>query len=178
MKKQQRTTVPSTLSDNTNLFQPTAFQVEIDRNRLGNFAFFAQRVIHPGMTNSAAEVPFRNFQSAPMPGGQLQFGELSIDVLLDEDWKSYTEIHDWLWRLANVKMIEKRDNFASKTSETPSHHDIIVTILTNQNNHNKRIQYHDCIPTSIGDVSFEATNAAVDYVTFPANFRFTYYEIK
>ena len=165
------------LNDNLNLFQPTAFQVVLDRQRTANFTFYAQRVTHPGLTNAAVDVPFRNFQSAPMPGGQLQFGELTIDALLDEDWKAYNEMYDWLWRLAHVKQIEKRTNFAGSSSEQPSHCDIIVTALTNQNNRNRRIHYHDCVPSTIGDVTMEATNATVEYLSFPVSFRFTYYEI-
>jgi hypothetical protein len=168
------------LSTNTNLFQSTGFQVVIDRQQFGNFAFFCQRVNHPSASNPVTEVPFRNYASAPMPGGQLQYGDLSMDVLLDEDFNSYKEIYGWVERLAHRKMIEKRqrglapDNF----SDMPSHSDIIVTALTNQNNKNKRITYHDCVPHTVGDITFESTNAGVEYTTFNAMFRFTYFVIE
>ena len=167
----------SNFSLNNNLFQPTGFQVVIDRQNYANLSFFVQTVNHPGAINQAVEVPFRNFQSAPMPGGQLQFGELTMEVLLDEDFNTYNELYDWLWRLATVRQIEKRDSWTDHRSDTPSHADIIVTALTNQNNRNRRIKYHDCIPTSLGDIQFQATNQTVEFITFPANFRFTYFEI-
>lgn len=168
------------LSTNTNLFQSTGFQVVIDRQQFGNFSFFCQRVNHPSASNPVVEVPFRNFASAPMPGGQLQYGDLSMDILLDEDFNSYKEIYGWVERLAHRKMIEKRqrglapDNF----SDTPSHSDIIVTALTNQNNKNRRITYHDAVPHTVGDITFESTNAGVEYTTFNAMFRFTYFVIE
>jgi hypothetical protein len=168
----------TSLSDNTNLFQPTAFQVSIDRKQFGNFQFYVQRVQHPGASNPVAEVPFRNYASAPMPGGQLQYGDLTMDVLLDEDFNAYNEMYDWIVRLAHVEQIRKRDNFAGKTSDHPTHCDIVVTALTNQNNKNKRITYHDAIPHTIGDISFEATNAGVEYISFPVSFRFTYFVIE
>lgn len=165
------------LNENNNLFQPTGFQVVIERQSFANLSFFVQRVNHPGMVNQAVEVPFRNFQSAPMHGGQLSFGDLSMDVLLDEDFRTYNEIYDWLWRLATVKQVERRGAFPGSGSDTPSHADIIVTALTNQNNRNRRIKYRDCVPTSMGDIVFEATNSTVEFTTFPVNFRFTYFEI-
>ena len=170
----------TSLSDNTNLFQPTGFQVSIDRKQFGNFQFFVQRISHPGASNPVAEVPFRDYASAPMPGGQLQYGDLTMDVLLDEDFNTYNEIYDWIVRLAHRKQIEKRFSTLNpeNNSDTPSHADIIVTALTNQNNKNKRITYHDCIPHTVGDVVFEATNAGVEYIVFPAIFRFTYFTIE
>ena len=170
----------TSLSDNTNLFQPTGFQVAIDRKQFGNFQFFVQRISHPGASNPVAETPFRNYASAPMPGGQLQYGDLTMDVLLDEDFNTYNEIYDWIVRLAHNKQIEKRFAALSpeNNSDHPSHADIIITALTNQNNKNKRITYHDAIPHTVGDISFEATNSGVEYVTFPASFRFTYFTIE
>ena len=168
----------SNFTDNTNLFQPTAFQVVIDRKQYANFSFFVQRINHPGASNPVVEVPFRNYASAPMPGGQLVYGDLSMDVLLDEDFHTYNEILDWIVRLASNKQIEKRFNHHGGGSETPSHADIIVTALTNQNNKNRRITYHDCIPHTVGDIAFDATNAGVEYITFPASFRFTYFTIE
>jgi len=170
----------TSLSDNTNLFQPTGFSVSIDRKQFGNFQFFVQRIAHPGASNPVAEVPFRNYASAPMPGGQLQYNDLTMDVLLDEDFNTYNEIYDWIVRLAHNKQIEKRFSALNpeNNSDTPTHADIIVTALTNQNNKNRRITYHDCIPHTVGDVTFEATNAGVEYITFPVSFRFTYFTIE
>lgn len=168
----------SNLTSNINLFQPTGFQVIIDRKNYGNLQFFVQSVNHPGVSNPAIETAFKKIQSIPMPGGQVEYGELTMDVLLDEDLNSYTEIYNWLLRLVNNEQIQKRDNFGGSNSDQPTYADIIVTALTSHNNNNKKFKYVDCIPVAVGDIRFEAQNQSVEYVIFPVSFRFSYFEIE
>lgn len=168
----------SNLTSNINLFQPTGFQVIIDRKNYGNLQFFVQSVDHPGAANPAIETAFKKIQSIPMPGGQMEYGELSMDVLLDEDLNSYTEMYNWLLRMVNNEQIQKRDNFGGSTSDQPTYADIIVTALTSHNNKNKKFKYVDCIPVAVGNIRFEAQNQSVEYITFPVSFRFSYFEIE
>ena len=161
----------------TNLFQPTGFKVIIDRKQFGNLEFFVQAVSHPGASCPAMETAVKRIQSVPMPGGQMEFGELTMDVLLDEKMQSYTEMYNWMLRSVNTDMITKRDNFNGKTSTQPSYSDITVVALTSHNNTSIKFKYVDAIPVSIGDIRFESTNQSVEFVTFPASFRFSYFEI-
>jgi hypothetical protein len=112
-----------------------------------------------------------------MPGGQMEFGELTMDVLLDEKMQSYTEMYNWMLRSVNSPMITKRDDFGGNTSSQPSYSDITIVALTSHNNTSIRFKYVDALPVSVGDIRFEATNQSVEYVTFPASFRFSYFEI-
>jgi hypothetical protein len=112
-----------------------------------------------------------------MPGNQMQYGELTMDVLLDEDFNSYLEVYNWMLRLVNLDQIQKRDSFGGDTSTQPTYADISITALTSSNQKNKTIRYIDCIPVAVGDIRFEAQNQGVEYVTFPASFRFSYFEI-
>ena len=167
----------NSLTSNINLFQPTGFKVTIDRKNFGNLEFFVQSVNHPGASNAAVETSFRRVAGVPMPGNQMQYGELTIEVLLDEDLNSYTEMYNWLLRLVNNEQVTARDNFAGKTSTVPTFADIHITALTSHNNKNKIFKYIDCVPVSVGDIRFEAQNQSVEYVTFPASFRFSYFDI-
>ena len=107
----------------------------------------------------------------------MEFGELTMDVLLDENMKSYTEMYNWMLRSVNNEMITRRDNFSGQTDDQPSYSDITIIALTSQNNSSVKFKYVDALPVSIGDIRFEATNQSVEYVTFPASFRFSYFEI-
>ena len=166
------------LTTNINLFQPTGFRVVIDRQNFSNLTFFVQSINHPGAANPATETPAPRIQSVPMPGNQIQFGELTMDVLLDEDFISYIEMYNWMLRLVNLKQVQKRDDFAGDTSTQPTYSDITVTALTSSNLKNKTIRYIDCIPVAVGDIRFEAQNQGVEYITFPASFRFSYFDIE
>lgn len=168
----------NSLTTNINLFQPTGFRVIIDRQNYANLEFFVQSINHPGASNPAAETPFKRIAGVPMPGNQMQYGELTMNVLLDEDLNSYTELYDWMLRLVNDEQIAKRNDFGGSSSTTPTYADIVITALNSANNKNKLFKYRDCIPVAIGDIQFEAQNQGVEYVSFPASFRFSYFEIE
>jgi hypothetical protein len=91
---------------------------------------------------------------------------------------SYTEMYNWMLRLVNLEQIDRRNNFAGKVSDTPTYADIKVVALTGHNNSNKTFTYVDCIPVAIGDIRFEAQNQSVEFITFPASFRFSYFDIQ
>jgi hypothetical protein len=166
------------LTDNVNLFQPTGFRIIIDRKNFSNLEFFAQRVNHPGVINSAVEVQFPRVEGIPMPGNTLQFGELTMDVLLDEDFNAYEEIYNWIVRQVNEKHIKRRSQMQTTTENPPTYADISIIALTSHNNKNKILKYIDAIPTAVGDIVFDTTNAGVEFVTFPATFRYSYFEIE
>ena len=74
----------ATLTTNINYLQATSFKLLVDRKHYPNLEFFCQSVSHPGMTMSAVETPFRK-AAIPLPGDTLVFGELSCQLILDED---------------------------------------------------------------------------------------------
>lgn len=113
-----------------------------------------------------------------MPGNTLQFGELTMDVLLDEDFNAYEEIYNWIVRQVNEKHIKRRSQMQTTTENPPTYADISIIALTSHNNKNKILKYIDAIPTAVGDIVFDTTNAGVEFVTFPATFRYSYFEIE
>tara|TARA_R110000796_G_scaffold1312_6_gene5138 strand:- start:507 stop:839 length:333 start_codon:yes stop_codon:yes gene_type:complete len=105
------------------------------------------------------------------------YGSLNMDILLDEDFTSYIEMYEWMLRLVNEDQISSRDVYTQAKGRIPTYSDIVVNALTNSNNKNIQFKYRDCVPVNIGDVTMEATNSGVDFLTFNAEFRFSYFEI-
>jgi len=159
--------------NNVNFLQPTAFKLVIDRRNYQNLEFFAQSVMHPSMTLSAAELPYSRLGSVAMPGDKLTFGELSANIILDENMNSYLEMYNWMRRI-----VENPNTNPLDTTSIPTFADITVSVLTSHNNTNRSIKYVDCIPTLLGDVSFETTTGDIQYISFPVSFRFSYFEIR
>ena len=62
-------------------------------------------------------------------------------------------------------------------TEQSSLSDITVGILNSHNNVTKKFRYIDCVPTLLGDLNFESIGGAENFLTFPASFRFSYFEI-
>ena len=77
---------------NYNYFQPSQFKVRIDRKRFGNLEFYCQRVSHPGIAVSGTVVPISRLATLATPGDTLNYDELVMDIIADEDFKGYEEI--------------------------------------------------------------------------------------
>lgn len=163
----------ATLTTNLNYLQPTAFKLSIDRKNYPNLEFFAQTVSHPSVTLTPSDLPFRRANTY-LAGDKLTFDEFSATIILDEDMKSYIEMYQWMERL-----VEQNNRPATVIQDNlvPTTADITLSVLTSHNNGNKKIKYVDCIPTSIGNINFEATVSDVQYLTFAISFRTNYFTI-
>jgi hypothetical protein len=164
----------ATLTTNINYIQPTSFKLTIDRKNYPNLEFFLQSLSHPSMTLQPAEVPFRQLRGVPIPGGALDYGELTCNIILDEDMLAYTEMHDWMRRTVETPLkgaLDRSDTDISSVS------DMTLSILSSSNTVIKQIRYTDAMPTTLGDIAFEATASGTEFIVCPVSFRFTLFEL-
>ena len=162
-----------TLTGNKNYLQPTGFRVIIDRENYPNLEFFAQSVDHPDVSMTAPTVAYSRIGNVSLPGDALEYSELNIQFILDEDIKSYTELYNWIESLVNKNFVKP-----NSTSDVPTQADISVSILSSHNNQNKRILYKGCNPTSLSGLQLTSIASSVEYLTFNASFVFTGFEFK
>ncbi len=147
------------LTDNKNFLQPTGFRVIVERENYGNLEFFAQSVQHPGAIVSAAEISNPRLQGGlPVAGDSINYGELTLSLILDEDLTAYKEVQKWME--------------GSIYSENSPYHDITVIVLTSHNNFCAQIKYKNCIPTQLSSVELTSTTGDVTYINFDTTFRF------
>ena len=162
------------LTTNLNYLQPTGFKLVIDRTKYPNMEYFVQSVSHPGASVAPLELPVRRITSVPLAGDKITFTEVNFTIILDEEMTSYTEMMDWLTRIVNDGQVSSSE----RGSKFPTYADITLHVLSSHNNTTKKIQYKDCIPTSLGNIEFTSTTGDVNYLTFDASFRFSQFEIK
>lgn len=160
------------LTTNINYLQPTGFKIVMDRFHFPNLIFFATSVLHPNMSLAATPLPYRRV-TAQMPGDKLTFGELTCNIIMDEEMNAYKEMYDWMESLVETP---NRKPGTKEYTQRPTSADVSVIALTSHNNKTKEIKYIDALPTSLGDVSFE-TVAGDQYITFPVSFTFTYFKL-
>ena len=165
----------STGLNNLNYLQPTAFKLTIDRKHFQNLEFFAQTVLHPNLTMNPIEVPYQRISSIPFAGDKLTFSELTCMIIVDENLNSYTEMYNWMNRLV---VTNERSPINRKEDIPPTTADITLSILSSHNNKTRTIKYLDCLPISLGDMTLETTGGDVQYITYPATFRFSTFELK
>lgn len=164
----------ATLTDNTNYLQATGFQISISRENFPNMEFFASSVSHPGTDIASVEMP-RARASIPFAGDRLNFGQLSVTILIDEDMNSYIEMFQWLERMVQQPNTDRARSFENNV--IPTEASITVSVLTSHNNVSRRIKYYNCVPTSLSDIELTAQRTDTDPLSFIASFRFAYFEI-
>ena len=166
-----------TLTNNFNYLQPTGFRLVIDRTNYPNLEFFVQDFTHAGVIMNTADLQYKKLAAIPFIGDKLTYNEMLANIILDEDMKSYREMHTWMRRILDQDNITPVDRFKAKTEKPPAQSDITLSILSSSNNPVVRIKYRDCIPTALTDIQFQSTAGGESFITFGASFRFTYFDI-
>jgi len=160
----------------TNFLQPTGFKVIVSKEKLPYLSFMSQSVTHPSMEINATEIGYKRMGSVPFIGDAIEFGAVTIDVLLDENMNVYGEIYNWMERMVETKHKLNSGVLYGNADQTLSDYcDIRIQVLTNSNNANREFQYVNAFPITLGDVSFASTNEDT-FITCPMTFRFDYFE--
>lgn len=154
---------------NTNFLQPTKFLLTF--NRVGALQYFCQSVNLPGISldDVSRATPFLDIYS---PGTKLTYNPLNVTFIVDENLSTWTSLQNWFNSIANPKGFDGR-----KPSPKDAFSDASLTILTNLNNSNLRVNYYNVFPTSLSDIDFDTKLSADDIITASASFRYEYYEI-
>ena len=96
-----------TLTNNFNYLQPTGFRLVIDRTNYPNLEFFVQDFTHAGVIMNTADLQYKKLAAIPFIGDKLTYNEMLANIILDEDMKAYTEMHDWMRRILDEDNLPK-----------------------------------------------------------------------
>ena len=151
----------------TNLNQLNVVSFETNFLRMPGVNYFCQRISIPGITlsNSILSTPFANI---PIEGDVLEFEDLTIGFIVDEDMQNYLELYNWLQSLGFPDKYSQYDN---ETSAIKS--DVNVLIHTNKSNPNYSIVFKDVFPVSLGAISFDTNATSLEPIVIDAGFKYT-----
>ena len=168
---------------NRNFLSPVGFKFALKRSPA--VAFFCNEANIPSLDLGVAEQP-TYLKNIPTPGDKIQFGDLSLRFLVDEDLKNYMEIQNWIRGLG---FPESLSEFAEleNDAEMPSNfgnnagHDIYsdgtLQILSSNLVPKFQVAFSDLFPYSLSTVTFDATDTDIEYFTADVSFKYTIYEI-
>ena len=174
---------------------PTQFRFLI--NQLPKVQYFTTEANIPGITLDNVELgsPLKNI---PLLGSKLDYEDLTITFIVDENLENYIEMHTWLTAIGFPKDKKQFRDFRSTTSntktstrgeskdigdvkaatpETSMTSDAVLTILTNKNNPVVECRFANVFPTSLSGLSYSQNQTDVEYLTATVNFKYTIYEI-
>ena len=151
----------------TNLNQLNVVSFETNFLRIPGVNYFCQRVSIPGITLSTTNLstPYANI---PIECDILEFEDLTIGFIVDEDMQNYLELYNWLQSLGFPEKFPQYDN---ETSSLKS--DVNILIHTNKSNPNYSIVFKDVFPVSLGAIAFDTNATTLDPIVIDAVFKYT-----
>ena len=173
---------PGTPIGNRNFLSPLGFKFSLKRSP--GVAYFCNEANIPDMSLSVAEQP-TYLRDIPLPGDKIDFGDLSLRFLVDEDLTNYMEIQNWIRglgypeRVSEYQDLEKKayikQTFGQKRQDIYS--DGTLQILSNNLIPKFQVIFDDLFPYSLSTITFDATDTDIEYFTAEVSFKYTLYTI-
>ncbi len=174
---------------------PTQFRFLI--NQLPKVQYFTVAANIPGLSlnETTYNTPLKDI---PLIGEKLNYEDLTITFIVDENLENYIELHNWITSLgfpkdrsqfksfrettANTKVTTQGTSsdigdVKPATAERSMFSDATLSILTNKNNPVVEVRFADCFPTSISSLDYNQNVTDVDYLTADITFKYKIYEI-
>ena len=167
------------IPSNINPLQANGFLFSI--NKLPNLSYFCQEVSIPGITLPVADVN-SPLSKVPYVGDKLEFDNLTIEFLINEDMSNYKAIHDWMVSLGFPELhqqyadfINENTNELSRTPVLASVSDGILIILNSSNNPIRTINFVDLVPVNLSTITLRSSTDDTTYLAGTATFDYNYY---
>lgn len=152
----------------TNFLSPVSFKVIIDR--IPNVEFYTQRVAIPSLSMGGAE------QLSPLnriyqTGDRIEYAELDLSFIIDEDMNNYNEILSWMEGLGTPQNLQQRA--ALEKSKYGHVSDITILIENSNRRPNLKFTFTECFPIALSGVNLDVTASDVIYPECSATIRYT-----
>lgn len=168
---------------NRNYLSPTGFKFTITRSP--KVSFFCNQANIPDLNLGVAVQP-TYLKDIDTPGDKIQFGDLTLRFLVDEDLKNFMEIQKWIRGLGFPEsMQEFRDlesdatlpNLGYTDQGDDIYSDGTLQILSNNLIPQFNVNFKDMFPYNLTTVVFDATDTDIQYFTAEVSFKYTIYNL-
>ena len=164
---------------NKNFLNPTGFKFIL--NRAPKVVFFSNQANIPGLNLGTVDQT-TYLTDIPVPGDKLQFQDLNLRFLVDEDLENYLEIQHWLRGLGFPDSLKEIYEWQKSNPNAPMGplnytSDGTLNVLSSANTPNFKVKFLNMFPVSISDLVFDATDSDIDYLTADVTFKYTIYNI-
>ena len=173
---------PGTPIENRNFLSPIGFKFSL--KRAPGVAFFCNQANIPSMDLGIAEQP-TYLRNIPTPGDKIQFGDLTLRFLVDEDLVNYMELQRWIRGLGYPESMEEfrklegeavlPGNFGQAGDNIYS--DGTLQILSSNLVPSFQVVFNDMFPYNLSTVTFDATDTDIEYFTADVSFKYTIYKL-
>ena len=172
---------PGTPIDNRNFLSPTGFKFALKRSP--GVAFFCNQANIPSLDLGVAEQP-SYLKDIPLPGDKIQFGDLNLRFLVDEDLVNFMEIQNWIRGLGFPESLAEFNDLKNEAILGPMgkstedvYSDGTLQILSSNLIPKFQVVFNDLFPYSLSTVTFDATDTDIEYFTADVAFKYTIYNL-
>ena len=176
---------PGTPIENRNFLSPVGFKFALKRSP--KTAFFCNQANIPDLTLGVAEQP-TYLKNIPTPGDKIEFGDLNLRFLVDEDLGNYMEIQNWIRGLGfpedagEFDDLQKSDPMYQaggfgqfQRTGKKVYSDGTLQILSSNLVPKFQVVFKDLFPYSLTTMQFDATDTDIEYFTAEVGFKYTIY---
>lgn len=168
---------------NRNFLQPQGFRFQVAR--APKITFFGNAVNIPGMTLRTTIQPTAGLRDIPIPGEIIDFEDLTLNFLVDEELQNYIEIQNWIRGIGFPESLQEIYDFQDQKVGTVRdnsgtlnlYSDGTLTILDAMQNENFKVKFQDLFPVSLSTIQFDATMQDTEYFTAQVSFKYLNYTI-
>ncbi len=170
--------------ENRNFLAPTGFRFLLKRSP--KIAFFCNQANIPALDMGTA-IQSTYFKDLDVPGDKVQFGDLTLRFLVDEDLENYMELQKWIRGLGypesdkdivNLQKLGPGDVGGRYAEEGLNvYSDATLQILSNNLVPKFQVFFKDVFPVSLTTLNFDATDTDIEYFTAEATFKYSIYTI-
>ena len=173
--------------ENRNFLSPVGFKFTIGRAR--GVDFFCQSANIPSM-NLGAATTYTTVNKIPNPGDEIQYEDLYIKFLVDENMKNWYQIANWMREIAtpyeakefkfdrgSIKSIYPREaTYDYATANNQWRCDCSLFVLSSNYRVVSEFVFHDAWPTSLSTLNFDASVPDINYFTAEVGLKYNYYD--
>ena len=176
---------------------PTQFKFSVIK--LPKVEYFCTAANIPGISlgNTSQPTPLKDI---PIPGDKLDYDNLNISFLVDENLENYREIHGWLTGLgfpkdtsqfralqgagadrypttSNVGLNKELGSIKKAVQDDGGlYSDATLFVLTSKNNANLEVRFRDLYPVSLSGLDYNQQETDIQYLTANVTFAYKIYE--
>ena len=168
--------------ENRNFLSPNGFRFALRRSP--QVAFFCNQANIPDMTLGVTEQA-TYLKNIPVPGDKIEFGDLNLRFLVDEDLGNYMEIQKWIRGLGFPESLDEFEKLESQAEifgrytqdQDNIYSDGTLSILSSNLIPKFQIFFRDLFPYSLSTMTFDATQTDQEYFTADVSFKYTIYTV-
>ena len=170
---------------NRNYLAPTGFQFNV--SRAPKVTYFGNQVNIPSLTLGIANQP-SYLKDIPRPGEKIDFEDLTLTFLVDEDLSNYLEIQNWIRGIGFPESLDQIYDFQQDDTLTVMnkslknqginlYSDGSLLILNNVNLPKFKVTFDGMFPYYLSTLTFDATQSDLEYFTAQVSFKYNIYNI-